>query len=222
MVRDADLEQWVRENERALLQRFQDLAQEFEIPNLPRVSNRLAWWELMQHHGAPTRLLDWTRSPFVALWFALLTDDNDSDGALWVIDIANCWLNLQGPLGAVANSPNANAIDGREQQNRLVAAAIQERAMAPVPVTPSVALRRAAAQQSSLTAMADVPTPRGLAEAVRRSLATRIRVPAPWRAEVLAACQSMGLSRLRLFRDLDNLGRSVAECCARGEDLAML
>lgn len=45
------------------------------------------WLFLMQHYGVPTRLLDWSESPLVALYFAVenLEKHGTDDGALWLL-----------------------------------------------------------------------------------------------------------------------------------------
>lgn len=44
------------------------------------------WLFLMQHYGLPTRLLDWSTSILVALYFAVANKDSDLvDGAVWCL-----------------------------------------------------------------------------------------------------------------------------------------
>jgi hypothetical protein len=57
------------------------------IGYLPREREELEWLALMRHHDAPTRLLDWTKSPYVAMFFALAKAGEDQTSAVWAIDI---------------------------------------------------------------------------------------------------------------------------------------
>ena len=69
------------ECEEGLLYSFQRRANQY-IPHPPNHNDVLEWFAVMQHYGVPTRLLDCTKSPYVALYFAL---DHESS-VVWAID----------------------------------------------------------------------------------------------------------------------------------------
>jgi hypothetical protein len=49
------------------------------------------WLFVMQHYGLPTRLLDWTESALLGLYFAVRENRQDTDAAVWVLN--PWWLN---------------------------------------------------------------------------------------------------------------------------------
>lgn len=72
-----------REHEKVMIDRFKCNAHLF-LNHLPAPGDDLSWLSIMQHHGAPTRLLDFTFSPYIALYFAL--ENGTGDAAVYVLN----------------------------------------------------------------------------------------------------------------------------------------
>jgi FRG domain len=57
---------------------------EIKLARPPRWDEEFRWVQIAQHYGLPTRLLDWTESPTVALYFA--SQNPQADGGVYVMN----------------------------------------------------------------------------------------------------------------------------------------
>lgn len=180
-------------------------------PNPPRMNDQLRWLFLMQHHGAPTRLLDWTENVLVAAYFAV-EDKPGRDGELWVLQPLA--LNKTHELDSV---PCADEVDTnlrlllRQPCHPLTPEDLQ-RIRFPYAIRPAMHVPRMMSQLGVFTIH---PTPAdGSAGGIAESLAdtdtlARYIIPRACKRKMCRDLAALGITRRTLFGDLDALAATV-------------
>ena len=92
--------------EQHLLRSFRRYAPRREVP----VDSLWNWLALAKHHNLPTRLLDWSYSPYAALHFVTAnTGRYDRDGAVWMVDFVRAREHLPKKLRNGLDGEGGNA-----------------------------------------------------------------------------------------------------------------
>lgn len=174
----------------------------------------IEWLALMQHHGAPTRLLDFTKSPFIAAYFAFefCQMNNENHVAVWCINTEH----LKKKSLEILSIEFGTALE--ESQNLINEKLFevlfyQNNKSLVFPVEPFRMNRRYSLQQSIFVSTGTSEAPfmeqlLFLGEDIAKAV-VKLEVPAAEKKLAMRELHMMNLHRASLFPDLDGYALSL-------------
>lgn len=170
------------------------------------------WLAVAQHHGLPTRLLDWTYSPYVALHFATVRLDlYDRDGVIWCVNYVEAHKLLPKKLRNIQTQEHANAFTaemlGRGARSLTELEALSQRPYVVFFEPPSLDER--IVNQFALFSFMSNPEARldHWLEKQKLPMARRIIVPKEMKWEIRDKLDQANITERVLFPGLDGLSR---------------
>jgi hypothetical protein len=198
-----DAESWRAREERAI-RVFRRKAHNY-LANPAVLDNDMRCLTLMQHHGAPTRLLDFTKSPFVAAFFAL--ENASGDAAVYALNTPRLW--SASPVHE--RSLTRDRIDPRREGNFERYFLSNEHEVLWVG-EPHEMDRRLVAQSGTMVVPGVLNKPLDHILAAYPGsdrLLRKLVLPAAARDAAIKSLYRMNMTSATLFPDLDGLARSV-------------
>jgi hypothetical protein len=186
-------------------------------PKVPPWDGHLSWLLLMQHFGARTRLLDWTESILVALYFAVQGSRSNA-GEIWCVrpDALN---NLSGKFLGSFDRPEVkylaaeafrNEDDKQKQEKHARDFGVHEIPRLPLAFFPPLEFPRMSAQQSRFT-IHPYPAAENRIQNVLigpRQI-VRYEIPADRKEPLLHDLAALGVTAESLFQSLDGLAKTI-------------
>lgn len=178
-------------SERTVFERFKNQALS-RINSIPR--NDWEWLALAQHHGLPTRLLDWSVNPLVALFFAVGDPFSEKDLEKTRIDKEN----YEGSAAFYFLTIKSNFIDSTQVGDPLEYSKIGI-------YSPPHVSQRISSQSGVFTIQPDPKTP--LNELLRKNRVRKYRIPFSSRENLRRELRLFGIHHSTIFPDLEGLSK---------------
>lgn len=185
-----DLRSWIGEDVSRL---FGAVAERLNYPlQMGNLQHNSAIWSILQHHGYPTPMLDWSYSPFVAAYFAFAEAEDNCAPRIYIFDQSR-WSERYGRAEFIVDAA----------PNQLVV--VESMAVANPRHTPQQAI-------STVTNVADVEAlirQRELEDGV--TYLTACDLPLDNRPQIMRELELMGITYGSLFPGLDGICRDMRE-----------
>lgn len=191
--------------EQSLIKRFKQNAY---LLLTERPQEEYEWLFVMQHHRVPTRLLDWTESPLVGLYF-VVTERLRSEGVLWAMQPVelNRFANIR-----MANSRDIPAFDEDPFLNSYLPSRLASEEQSRLGTVAFLAPRNTARSQAQLAIF--TITHRDLTpieELGDGRHIWRYIIPSRAKRRIRAELERLHITRLTLFPELESVGIHTKE-----------
>jgi hypothetical protein len=178
-------------------------------------ASKLAWLSIMQHYGVPTRLLDFTASPYVALYFALegYSPRTKKDFAVFAIDYTAIMERSVAYISEQDQSFQETRQSVHQKQDVVFGAVVDTNAYDVAWITEPKQVNARLDRQAGTFLLSGNPASR-IKDVLNSSTYSAVdlrkyRIPNQMYKGIFALLRKMNVTSKSLYGDLDGLARSI-------------